>query len=313
MIMDLFELVNTKYELEKYLSDSAAARALAEIKGFVNSAESGTQLPEIDQVRNQFQKIEQSIEDFNDTFDQYIDRLYQQIELAEPELFASSRNLYDNDMLYETDEYILDRTLNFSADIMSYITSRIEGHGDWHHPGMILRPGPGTWIKSLVRLDPLYVVDQSIGLLTPSIELFNEQYQNRINDYVVDERTGAGFLAHLPQDQFGYVLAYNFFNYKPLEVVIGYLDEIWGCLRPGGKIAFTFNDCDRPGGVSLAMKNFTCYTPGRYLDEYIEDRGYYIREWQELDSSNTWVELEKSGELDSIRGGQSLIQLKKYS
>lgn len=310
---DLFELVNTKYELEKYTPDSASARALAEFRSFVNQAETGFQVEGIEHLHNEYQKIEFSIKQFNDEYDAYIDSLYAEIENLEPDYFAASRNLYDNDMLYETDEYILDRTLSFSDDIMSYITSRIEKYGDWHHPGLVIRPGRGEWIKSLVRLDPLYVVDQSAGLLTPSIELFNQQYQNKINDYVVDERSGAGFLSRLPQEQFGYILAYNFFNYKPLEVVISYLEEIWGILRPGGKFAFTFNDCDRPGGVSLAMKNFTCYTPGRYLEEYIEDRGYHIAEWQELDNSNTWVELEKSGELESIRGGQSLVQLKKYS
>ena len=113
----------------------------------------------------------------------------------------------------------------------------------------------------------------------------------------------------IPDNQFGFCLAYNFFNYKPIEVIEVYLKEIHAKLKPGGTVALTFNDCDRSDGTELFERSFMCYTPGHALISRIESIGYEITYNFRTDSSNTWLEIKKPGELTSMRGGQSLAKI----
>ena len=111
----------------------------------------------------------------------------------------------------------------------------------------------------------------------------------------------------LPQGQFGFVLAYNFFNYKPLELIKRYMTEIYSKLRNGGILAFTFNNCDLAGGVANAERCFMCYTPGGLIRSLAESIGYEIHQYRQLDSANQWLEIRKPGKLTSLRGGQTLV------
>jgi hypothetical protein len=312
--MKLSQIVNTRYQLGSYDPIKSRQEALLGFEKYLKSAESGVGSDTLLALNNAFDSISNSIENYTQIYDEHLDYLDSEIELQEAEYFANSRQLYD-DMQHETNEYILSRQAQFNKETSNWINTRIESYGDWHHAGLIFRPMQGQMLSSLVRMDPLYLVDQHAELLEPVFETARKehslQYVNRLNDYVINERDGHGFLDKLPQNQFGYMLAYNFFNYKPLEVIISYLEGAWELLRPGGKIAFTINDCDRPGAVVLAENFFSMYTPGSYIEDYALEKGYNIVEWKELDSANTWVELTKAGTLESIRGGQSLTMIHK--
>jgi predicted methyltransferase len=102
---------------------------------------------------------------------------------------------------------------------------------------------------------------------------------------------------------------YNFFNYKPLEIVNQYLTEIYQKLKPGGVVAFTFNDCDHSGAAALAERNFMCYTPGRLVLAHAQTLGFQVRQRYRMNSSTTWIELQRLGQLTSLRGGQSLAKV----
>ena len=89
-----------------------------------------------------------------------------------------------------------------------------------------------------------------------------------------------------------------------------YLTEIYQKLRPGGVMAFTFNDCDRAGAVKNAENFFMCYTPGSMLQSLCESLGFVMRYRYDVDAATTWMELEKPGIKPSLRGGQALAELK---
>ena len=141
-------------------------------------------------------------------------------------------------------------------------------------------------------------------------EKFHDNYINRLRMYQVDEYRGYeeanGMLPFLPDNQFGFCLAYNFFNYKPFEVMKIYFQDIYHKLRPGGTLALTFNDCSRAGGVALAERNFACYTPAELVCSMAVTLGFEIKEQHHLNAAVTWLELTKPGELATIRGGQAL-------
>jgi hypothetical protein len=174
---------------------------------------------------------------------------------------------------------------------------------------MIIRPGRETFINDLLALDPLYLVDESHDLLQPAMNQFNEQFQQRLRPYTIQERSGEAILGQLPKSQFGLVFAYNFFNFRPFEVLRQYLTEIYQKLKPGGMLVMTFNDCDRAKAVMLVEQHYCCYTPGYLVRELAQSLGYEIAfSWTDQ-GPTTWLELRKPGEQYSLRGGQALAKI----
>ena len=261
-----------------------------------------------DVLGNNYQSIVKSINKFEYSLDLIKLELDNEIARLEPSYYAESYRLYSQEMIHDTPEYILNRRLDINAAASEFITSRLLAQGDWRHAGMILRPGREDWITHLVGCDPLYLVDQNFELLEPAVLRFNDQYQRRLRTYTVDETVDATILSQLPDRQFAFCLAYNFFNYKPLEIIQIYLKELYNKLKPGGLLSMTFNDCNRDGGVKLAEQNFMCYTPSQAVYSFAKDLGFEIREIFRIDSATTWVELVKPGQLKSLRGGQSLAK-----
>lgn len=195
-----------------------------------------------------------------------------------------------------------------TTDESDMISSRLHAYNNWQLPGLIIGPGPYSWIENLTGFDPLYILDLDLKLLQPAMHRFPSLYQQRLRPYVIDE-TGPTMIPNLPKAQFGLVLAYEFFNKKPIRVIQRYLNEILALLRPGGSLVMLFNDCDHYHSAKLFENGFACYTPGSVIDAMSRDIGYETH--YEYCSSAGWkyVELKKAGELTTMRGGQSLAKI----
>lgn len=236
--------------------------------------------------------------------------LIQMIESMQPAYFAESYRLHDQAIINDSDQYILARQPALQSSVRHYLTSRIGLHSDWHYASMVIRPGQGEWLPLMVGSDPLYLLDVRPSLLDAAVAQFTPEYQRRIRHYTLRETDSEGMvLRDLPDSQFGFCLAINFFNFKPLELIRLYLAEIYRKLRPGGVLALTFNDCDRWGGVDLAERNFMCYTPGGMLISLAESLGFEIQQRYDIDNANSWLEVRRPGILVSRRGGQSLAKI----
>ena len=231
------------------------------------------------------------------------------IATTEKPWFSESYRLYEQEMVHETTDYILSRRPEISADTEQFYRTRLTRYNSWHHAAMIIRPGRESFIHDLLASDPLYLVDESHDLLEPAMGQFNEQYRQRLRPYTILERSGETILGQLPKSQFGLVLAYNFFNFRPFEVLRQYLTEIYQKLRPGGVLVMTFNDCDRAKAVMLVEQHYCCYTPGYLVRELAQSLGYEIAfSWTDQGPS-TWLELRRPGERPSLRGGQALAKI----
>ncbi len=232
------------------------------------------------------------------------------IEGMQPVYFAESYRLYDQEMTNDSDQHILDRRPALESSVQHYLRSRITLYSDWHHAAMVIRPGTGEWLPLMVGSDPLYLLDVRPGLLDPAIEQFPPEYQRRLRRYTLRETDNEGrVFRDLPDGQFGFCLAMNFFHFKPFELIRLYLIDLYRKLRPGGVVALTFNDCDRWGAVELAERHFMCYTPGGMLMSLAQSLGFEIQQRYDIDHSNTWLEMRRPGELTSLRGGQSLAKI----
>jgi hypothetical protein len=261
------------------------------------------------QLEQQFDSAMSTLTSFAMTLDEIKQNLRLKRDEMEPEYFRESQRIYDHEMPMESNQYILDRKLRLDSDSHTLLTSRLRNLTDWRLPGMILRPGNESFVEELVPLDPLYLVDQHQDLITPAVLKFTPEYQRRLRQYVINERQSGDFLSILPNNQFGLVFAYNYFNYKPIEVINHFLDQLYHKLRPGGTMIMTFNDCDTEQGVGLAERSFMCYTPARLLIAYAEKVGFEIANHYNGAGDVSWLELTKPGKIVSIRGGQTLAKI----
>lgn len=309
--MKLSKLIHYRNTLRKYTPGDVSTFIREQVgHALYMVQEHELQFPDLTQALNyNYHDIYQSFSDFSSTIGSIQSEIRDLIEKIEPIYFAESFNLYKNGFVGDSVEYTLDRRIELSPDVTDYLHSRIRAYGEWQHAGMIIRPGKEDWIHDIVACDPMYLVDQDLEFLGPVLGKFNEQYKNRLRKYIVKEAVDNAILHELPNEQFGFCLVYNFFNYKPYEIVNSYLTEIYQKLKPGGTLAFTFNNCDLEGAVELSERSFMCYTPGNLIFSLCDSIGYDMVQTYQLDAACTWVEIRKPGLLTSLRGGQSLAKI----
>lgn len=262
-----------------------------------------------DNLAHDFTKVAESFDQFNNTLQKLIADLDEQIESQGKAYFAESYRMYEQEMIYESVDWILNRRVPMSEETKKMIVTRIQSYSDWRYAGMVIRPGLEDFIKHLVSFDPLYIIDREHDLLVPAMQTFPPEYQRRLRPYSVKENINQPILDKIPDNQFGLCLAFNFFEFKPFEILKKYLEEIYQKLKPGGMLLMTYNDCDRAHCVSLVEAHFTCYTPGGMVRALAKTIGYEeVFHWTE-GGNLTWVEFKKKGELTSLRGGQTLAKV----
>ena len=261
------------------------------------------------ELNRNVEDVKQAISRAQGTLNGLKQQLRQLISSRERELYDQSTRWLEQESCFETTDLILNRRMGIDSESVELLKTRMKNFTDWRLPGMIMRPGLEPFIIDLVALDPLYLVDHSEELLNFSMERFTPEYQRRLRPYVIKEFHDNKILEKLPSGQFGFVLAYNFFNYKPMELIKRYLEELFDKLRPGGTIIMTINDCDRAHGVALAEKSFMCYTPGTVICQYAESLGYELMYRHTGLGDLNWLELKRPGEITSLRGGQTLAKI----
>jgi hypothetical protein len=260
------------------------------------------------QLQDGFLSIRSGIDQFTETMNQLRDHVQQEITQHESEYLQTSIRIYQSEMIHESTEYILNRRLQISDEDREYIKSRLKGLGDWRYPALCVRPGLEEFVKIMVPLDPLYLLDQNYSLLEPTVQSFDSLYQQRLRQYVVDDYCSEPLLEKLPSNQFAVIFVYNFFNYKPLHVIERYLKEVFDKLRPGGVLIMSYNNCDHAHGVRLAEQNFMTYAPLRLLHPTIDSVGYINVSNRHCGDTDI-LELAKPGELSTIRGAQTLAKI----
>jgi len=310
--MKLSELVAYRNQLNRLHIEEAQSQVnldLSQIKHVVNSKDFDP-----NNIKQQLGTIHQEIHCKFDQFMSLVDQAKQEaqaeIDLKEKYWLDETYRLYDQEMLHDSDEHILNRKPTLSQEHDSIIRTRIKNFSTNLHPGMIIRPGLETFIEHMVSFDPLYLIDRSNNMLFPCTLGFPDQYQRRLRPVVVNERDQSRpILERLPDSQFAVCVAYNFFEFTPLPVMERWLQEIFTKLKPGGRLMMTFNDCDNEKAVKLAESYYACYTPGKLVKAIAQQIGYEIYFIWNDNLPITWIELQKPGTLSSLRGGQALAKV----
>jgi len=222
--------------------------------------------------------------------------------------YAKSQQIYEEGCK-DTVDYILDRSiykkLLCKQETFDFFCNRVKAQTSWQWPAMQIRPAHCEVTDALTACDPLYLIDLNDELLKVAKTKWTPEYQRRLRYYIVNENDKSIF-HQLPQAQLGLVVAVDFFNFRPLELIEHYLNEIFGLLRPGGVVIFTYNNCDFPNSVVHFENCYNCYTPGRQIKEISTKIGFHIASSFDLSNNVSWLELKAPGTLSSFRGGQTL-------
>lgn len=300
----LSEIVNFKNHLDAMSIETIQEHTDCELSKiiYLPSLEKYTTL--LDQRKLDIQK---AFDEFNLELEKLKATVDQEIEILEKPEFQKSYILYEGEF-GNSAEYILNLRKHKIPN-PELFQARLSRYIDWQHSAMIIRPGIENFIDSMVALDPLYLVDLSHDYLAPALSKFNSQYQNRLRTYTVKEDLDQEILGQIPNDQFALCFAYNYFNFRPFEILKKYLDEIYQKLTPGGVLVMTFNDCDRASAVQLVENFYCCYTPGYLVRDLAVSMGYEIEYSWNDPGPTTWLELKKPGRITSLKGGQTLAKV----
>lgn len=245
--------------------------------------------------------LESNLKDYRKLLNEFFDSI-------EGPYYAKSMQIYQEG-LRDPAEYILDRytfkKLLYEPETAEFFINRIKMYTDWKYPAMEIRPALGEITDFLVACDPLYLVDLDPEMFKVVKQKWNPGYQSRLRYYTIDE-TQPKMFHQLPATQFGLVVAVDFFNFRPFEIIEPYLKQIFHVLRPGGTAVFTYNNCDHPIGVDNFENSYYCYTPGHEMKALCERIGFKVTASFDLDNNVSWLEIRRPGTLSSLRGGQTL-------
>jgi SAM-dependent methyltransferase len=308
--MKLSDIVHYRNQLDTMSVDHIRGQAnhdLAAINHMVASQEHDMGFYKA-RIAKRLSIVTESFEQFAKVFDGLKSEVDSAIQKQQSVYYQNSTRLYQHHIRHEPVNNTLNKRLAIDDDSNVLLRTRLRNYTDWRIPGMIIRPGRESFIEELVPLDPLYVVDHSQELIDPAVMGFNETYRARLRQYVINEDDHE-ILGHLPNNQFGLIFAYNYFNFKPIELIQRYLEELYEKLRSGGTLIMTYNNCDRAHGVALAEQNFMCYTPESQIVKIAESAGFDVAFCHSGSGDLAWIELQRPGEIVSLRGGQTLARI----
>jgi hypothetical protein len=260
-------------------------------------------------IAKTYNEIHNSIAKFSAQVESLKEELRSEIVQREQQHLIDSLHVYREEMIHDTVDVILNRRMRIDNDDDLMLRTHLKNLTDWRLPGMILRPGLENYIEDMVPMDPLYVVDHDPELMRPAVSKFTPEYQRRLRKYVIDDRADGPVLDQLPDNQFGAIFAYHYFNHKPIEIICKFLTEFYQKLRPGGSVIMTYNNCDLAHGVIRAERAWMLYTPKRLIEAHAVELGFELITAHDGAGDVSWLELRKPGDIVSLRGGQTLAKI----
>jgi len=314
--MKLSELVAYKTSLDQYdfiRSSRGLIKKINESQTDINNAQGVDSQIRFgegvykEQLASDLTELENQIDDLQNNYSYYREQVNELILDQESEYITRCEKRFTR-VLGEGIEGIQSRQLALTGEQKKQFITRLNLSADWRWPGLLIRPEDQDIVEAMCAFDPLYLADIYQSLLDPYIKKFNPVYQNRLRPYQISKFIPRKkTLDVLPQQQFGFVAAYNLFDHYPLYMIKQMLTEIEQLLKPGGVFLFTFNNCDLARNIATFERGQRSYTPMRLLQPIIEDLDFNILQTQTQE--HNWCEIRKAGTLKSIRGGQAMAKI----
>ena len=306
--MRLSQLLKLKQDLQKH-NNTKLEDAVNDAIAHVNQlAMSPTRLSEADTFQTlnaEYRNILPQLRKIDELKQSKIQDLDVKISEWDKQYFIDSYEMYESQhKLADVATHRDIRKLYTYENIKDIVKTRIYSYVDWRYPTLEIGPGDGEFTQYLTAGDPLYIVDIHQEFIDSTKKQFNEFYSTRrLRPYLINNDYD---LSMLPQKQMAFVLAWNIFNYFPLEAIKDYIKEIVKVMRPGGVLMFSYNNSDRWQGAEMVENAFMCHTPKHVLLPLVESLGLEVIASKDYDPTVSWVEVRKPGVATTCKAHQSM-------
>ena len=306
--MKLSELVELRERLKQAYYLAPIHESIDNLRlnlGLVNQTAGGNYSKDIDEVIQKYRDLRASVAEPAEKVQNIIDAINQAINTKASPFFLDN---YEMELHYEVPENIRRiRVMYIPDNVRTEIESRIALRTSWRYPTLEIGCRDGEWTKMLVAGDPLYLTDVHQEFLDSAINDYAPEYQRRTRPYLIKNDD----YSMLPQKQFGFVFSWNHFNYKSIDSIKKSLKQVYNLLRPGGVFMFSYNNGDLPAGAAYAESYFMSYVPKSMLIPVCQQAGFEIVHTKDYEPAVSWVELQKPGELETVKGHQALGIIKE--
>lgn len=192
------------------------------------------------------------------------------------------------------------------------IKNTIFKYVSWQHPALYFHYKDSNLdrVDYLVSADPLYLAGSDKNFLSLLIKKYPELYQRRVRIY----KTPNNNFSVLPQEQFGFIFCWDFFNYLLVDHVEQYLKNILTLLKPGGVIMFSYTNADLESTAIHVDAQLLPWCSKTYLEQILISTGFEIVKFVDLQLVETnavisWVEAKRPGNLSTIKRSPVLGQI----
>lgn len=257
-------------------------------------------------------QLAEKITNFTNTLNEIKQLVSESIDSVDTELTSHIEKLINQPYTMSTVEIEREyKATVLSSESEKAVRSKIEKYASWQHPALEIGPGDGKWTSHIVAGDPLYLLDVHKDFLDSSIKQFGQLYQKRVRLYQtgVNVNKSPTDVSDLPKGQFGFIFAWNVFDYFSPNIIEEYLQQCLTLLKPGGVMMFSFNNCEFRPCAELAESGLKGWTPKWLLTEILYRVGFEIINYDHREQTVHWIEIKKPGELKSIRGFQTLASI----
>ncbi len=306
--MKLSELVDLRERLKQAYYLDPVFNSIDNLRvnlGLVNQNEGSGYSPQIEEVIQSYRELRTAVAAPTEKVQNIIDAINQEINTKASPFFLDN---YEMELHYEVPDNIRRvRVMYIPDNVRTEIESRIALRSNWKYPTLEIGCRDGEWTKHLIAGDPLYLTDVHQEFLDSAVKDYPIEYQRRTRPYLIKNSD----YSILPQKQFGFVFSWNYFNYKTVDSIKHALKQIYNLLRPGGVVMFSYNNGDMPAGAAYAESYFMSYVPKSMLIPICQQAGFEVVVSKDFEPAISWVELQKPGELTTVKGHQALGIIKE--
>jgi hypothetical protein len=262
--------------------------------------------PGLQKLINSAARTESQCQDLVDCLREYHAVVEDIIRNQQVHMLAASQDLYQQQFRVIPDSVLEKSDLPLTPDQHQLLVNRVWAHCHSNSPGLLIRPYYSQWIPIMAGVDQLYLFDNHRDTVMDAFGGIPDHQQGRYLPYWGHDQDP---WRDLPRHQLKIILAYNFFNFKPLDVIYHYLWELSTMLRANGRVVFTFNDCDYAVNCALAEKNAQCFTPGHQIRHRAQDLGFTVEDHQHFDNGVSWMVLHwNQPKWQPLKGGPFLTK-----
>jgi SAM-dependent methyltransferase len=183
----------------------------------------------------------------------------------------------------------------------------------WKFPTCIINAENSQLIEQVMAGDVVYIVDVDAELVQKQIEPYTPAVKSRVRVQQIDNWHDLDFSQYisttlhrnrwgLPTEQMAIVLISGIFERYNLGAIDLALNPLKKLLRPGGKLLFTVNNADSPGGAGNVVVGANGYVVKSKLQDIVEKHGLVFKSWSYVTNQDfALVEVWAPGPLQSSK------------